>query len=142
MIIQELRRESGLNVLPYQPRGKGDKEARVHSILPFLEGGRVLLPSRAKWLDSFVEECTAFPSAKYDDQVDALSMTIDVLSRQHLAPFEDQLASTGPLTTSVYGKSLNDQLNALNQNQPARKWSGFGMSSYDDELSRPVKHKR
>ena len=143
MIIQELRRDSGINVLPYQPRGKGDKEARVHSILPFLEGGRVLIPSRAKWLDTFVEECTAFPSAKYDDQVDALSMTIDVLSRQHLAPFEDQLASTGPLSTSAYGSSLNDQLGNLGQpTQKKKSWAGFGMSAYDDDLKRPIKHKR
>ena len=143
MIIQELRRDSGINVLPYQPRGKGDKEARVHSILPFLEGGRVLIPSRAKWLDTFVEECTAFPSAKYDDQVDALSMTIDVLSRQHLAPFEDQLASTGPLSTSAYGSSLNDQLGNLGQpTQKKKSWAGFGMSAYADDLKRPIKTKR
>ena len=140
MIIQELRRESGVNVLPYQPRGKGDKETRVHSILPFLEGGRVLLPSRANWLDTFVEECTAFPSAKYDDQVDALSMTIDILSRQHLQPFEDQIAAAGPLSLNTYGGSLNDQLSKAGR--PQQKWAGFGMSAYDDDLKRQPRHKR
>ena len=46
-----------------------------------IEGGRVFLPQSAHWLDDFVEETQAFPNGKNDDQVDALSLGLDVLSK-------------------------------------------------------------
>lgn len=83
-IIQDLRRESGMAVVPYKV--VNDKVSRVNGITPLIQGGRVHLPEKAKWLDDFVEECTAFPSGRHDDQVDALSMAVDVLSRQTITP--------------------------------------------------------
>ena len=35
------------------------------------------IPRRASWLDEFRKEIMAFPAAKYDDQVDALSQALD-----------------------------------------------------------------
>jgi len=83
-IIQDLRRESGLAIVPYKVAK--DKVSRVNAVTPILEGGRVYLPERAGWLDTFVSECTAFPSGKNDDQVDAFAMAIDILSRQMVTP--------------------------------------------------------
>ena len=71
-------------VVPYKV--VNDKVSRVNGITPLIQGGRVHLPEKAKWLDDFVEECTAFPSGRHDDQVDALSMAVDVLSRQTITP--------------------------------------------------------
>jgi predicted phage terminase large subunit-like protein len=34
-------------------------------------------PRRAPWLNDFQKEAMAFPAAKYDDQVDALSQALD-----------------------------------------------------------------
>lgn len=84
-LIQELRRESGLAVIPYKV-GK-DKVSRTHAVTPLIEGGRVFLPPEADWLDAFVEECAAFPSGKHDDQVDALTMFLDIISRMGTASF-------------------------------------------------------
>ena len=83
-IIQDLRRESGIAVVPYKV--VNDKVSRINGITPLIQGGRVHLPEKATWLDEFVEECVSFPSGKHDDQVDALSMAVDVLSRQSITP--------------------------------------------------------
>lgn len=78
-LIQELRSQSGMAILPYKV--VQDKVARLNAITPLIEGGRVFLPSSAPWLDDFLEEAQSFPSGKHDDQIDALSMGIDALSR-------------------------------------------------------------
>ena len=83
-IIQDLRRESGMAGVPYKVQA--DKVSRVNSITPMIQGGRVFLPQKANWLDDFVDECVSFPSGRHDDQVDALSMAVDILSRQAVTP--------------------------------------------------------
>ena len=42
-----------------------------------IEAGYVHLPRQAPWLDEFRKEIMAFPAAKYDDQIDALSQALD-----------------------------------------------------------------
>lgn len=83
-MVQELRRESGISVIPYKV--SRDKVSRVSSITPIVEGGRVFLPESARWLDDFINECVSFPSGTNDDQVDAFTMAVDVLSRQSVSP--------------------------------------------------------
>ncbi len=78
-LIQELRNQSGVSVLPYKV--VADKVARLNAVTPLIEGGRVYIPRTASWVDDFLMECQAFPNGKNDDQVDALSMGLDVLSR-------------------------------------------------------------
>ena len=87
-ILQDLRRENGISVIPYKfpgPRDASDKVARVNSVIGLIEGGRVFIPEEAPWLDEFLEEVQSFPGGKHDDQVDALAMGIDVLSRVGLS---------------------------------------------------------
>jgi predicted phage terminase large subunit-like protein len=78
-LIQELKRESGVSVIPYKI--SSDKVSRLNAVLPLIEGGRVLLPETANWLDAFYNECQSFPSGTHDDQIDALSIGLDVLAR-------------------------------------------------------------
>lgn len=78
-LLQELKRESGVSVIPYKINK--DKVTRLSAVLPLIEGGRVLLPDHAPWLDTFYDECQTFPTGKYDDQIDALSIGLDVLAR-------------------------------------------------------------
>lgn len=91
-LIQELRSQSGLSVIPYKV--VHDKVARVNAITPLIEGGRVVLPQSADWLEDFLRECEQFPSGSHDDQVDALSMGLEVLARM---PNHDFSSLTGPL---------------------------------------------
>lgn len=80
-ILQELRM-AGLPVLAWGAKGFGnDKVARANSCTPLIEGGRVWLQAGAKWLEDFMTEVVAFPAVKHDDQVDAMTMAIDILSK-------------------------------------------------------------
>src|SRR5258708_31933639 len=68
-LIQSLR-EKHINVVDYKP--KGDKQERLISQIDLFEGGSVLLPKDAAWLEEFVAELLSFPG-RHDDQVDALA---------------------------------------------------------------------
>ncbi len=68
-LIQALR-EQHVNVVDYKP--KGDKLERLIAQIDLFEGGSVLLPKEAPWLEAFVSELLSFPG-RHDDQVDALS---------------------------------------------------------------------
>jgi len=92
-LIQELRNESGIAVIPYKPGGT-DKVTRVSVVLPLIEGGRVFLPEKAEWLDDFVHECETFPASAHDDQVDAMAMGLDILSRMGMAAGPSAWASS------------------------------------------------
>jgi predicted phage terminase large subunit-like protein len=68
-LIQSLR-EKHINVVDVKP--DRDKRARLISQIDLFEGGSVLLPKDAPWLDAFVSELLSFPG-RHDDQVDALT---------------------------------------------------------------------
>jgi predicted phage terminase large subunit-like protein len=78
-LIQELKNQSGMAVIPYKV--STDKVSRLNAVTPIIEGGRVHLPKTAPWVDAFMEEAQSFPSGKHDDQIDALSMGLDAISR-------------------------------------------------------------
>ena len=57
------------------------------------------------WLEPFIKECEQFPNGSYDDQVDALSIVLDVLARTPIgnaADFSvDQLATEDSLLKQI-----------------------------------------
>ena len=59
-LIQALR-ENDVNVVDYKP--KGEKEERLISQIDLFEGGSVLLPKEAPWLEEFVADYCPFPAA-------------------------------------------------------------------------------
>ena len=56
---------------------QSDKQTRMCTATPLLEGGILHLPKNAPWLDIFLEEYLAFPNGKHDDQMDALSLFLN-----------------------------------------------------------------
>jgi hypothetical protein len=88
-----------------------------------IEGGRVHLPDEAPWLDAFVDECVTFPGSTNDDQVDALTIVLDVLSRTGVMPAWEDLTqvSASALTHKSAGKSLQELVN-----QNASRFKGYG----------------
>jgi predicted phage terminase large subunit-like protein len=124
-LIQELKRESGMSVIPYKV--VNDKVARVNAILPLVEGGRVFIPDAAEWLDDFIDESVSFPNGNHDDQVDAATMAIDILSRTSVSPeawslHSDPHQSLNHLDDKHFGKSLLKTVN-----KAASKWQGWGL---------------
>ena len=71
-LIQDLRR-AGLPILEYTP--DRDKVSRVNAATPLLESGRIWVPDKG-WAQELVTESGGFPTARYDDQVDAMTMAI------------------------------------------------------------------
>ena len=65
-------------VIPVKP--EGGKVARANAVSPMIERGCVHLPRFAPWLDDFMNECSAFPSAAHDDQVDAMTQALNRMS--------------------------------------------------------------
>ena len=68
-VVQSLRRETRLPVLPIKP--VGDKVLRANRVTGTVEAKKITLPSTAPWLQAFREELASFPNGVHDDQVDA-----------------------------------------------------------------------
>jgi predicted phage terminase large subunit-like protein len=73
-LIQVLKLETSLAVLPVQPLG--DKQSRASAVSPLFESGRVFIPQTASWLADYIDELCAFPAAPHDDQVDSSSQAL------------------------------------------------------------------
>jgi predicted phage terminase large subunit-like protein len=73
---------------------KGSKEERVQSVAPQFESGSVMLPDAMMpgyaWVGALVDEMTAFPFGKHDDQVDCVAHAL-----QHAHQQTAQIISLG-----------------------------------------------
>jgi predicted phage terminase large subunit-like protein len=81
-IIQELKHEiAGLT----EVNPEGGKIARAHAVSSQIESGNVYLPhpAIAPWVDAFIEEAAAFPTGRNDDQVDAMTQSLNWLRSVH-----------------------------------------------------------
>lgn len=58
------------------PPGSNSKVVRAQAVAPTVESKNVYLPKRAEWIDTFLQEVSAFPYAPHDDQVDPLSQAL------------------------------------------------------------------
>jgi predicted phage terminase large subunit-like protein len=105
-LIQELRNNSGVPVIPWKP-GSADKVMRMTSITPLVEAGRVYIPEEADWLDDWLSEMVAFPSVKNDDQADSFVILIDVLSRMVISGLKEFHAPIGELV-GANGSGIKD----------------------------------
>jgi len=115
-LIQELRNQSGIAVLPVKVGT--DKVSRLNAVLPLIEGGRVFIPNEAQWLDSFMDEAQSFPNGKHDDMIDALSMGLEAASKMGGQASE---MLTGPINMS---SSLSAQFKQSPQNWWEKDLSG------------------
>ena len=68
-LIQSLKNNTRLPIIAV--RVDRDKVSRANAVTGQVEAGNVVLPSRAAWLDDFLDEVTGFPGVTHDDQVDA-----------------------------------------------------------------------
>lgn len=73
-LIQDLRRNTGLNILAFE--SDRDKIMRATLASPVMESGRLCIPENAPWLPDFMAELAYFPNGKHDDQVDALTQIL------------------------------------------------------------------
>lgn len=79
-LIQSAGRVMRTPIEPYIP--EKDKLTRVMSALPQIKAGNVVLPESAPWLSGLLTEIAAFTaddSHKHDDQIDCLTMAVNLV---------------------------------------------------------------
>ncbi|HEV8591886.1 MAG TPA: phage terminase large subunit [Pyrinomonadaceae bacterium] len=80
-LIQDLRREPGVRGhLLRGIRADADKLTRALAWAPLAEEGKVILV-RGPWIDEFIDEAAAFPLGHHDDQIDAVSLAVQMLKK-------------------------------------------------------------
>jgi predicted phage terminase large subunit-like protein len=120
-LIQELKHESGVSVIAYKVNA--DKVARAHTVTPLIEGGRVWLPQGAHWVDDFIDATVSFPSAVHDDDVDALSILLDSISKMHVGASFDAPINVSESLNNHYSKH-RDSISPLSE---LNTWRGWGL---------------
>jgi predicted phage terminase large subunit-like protein len=87
-LIQLLKEQTQLPVIGQH--STDNKETRLSRHEGRFEAGRIVLPTEAPWLADFENELLAFPSGRYDDQVDALMLCLDWFAKnEHCLPRSD-----------------------------------------------------
>lgn len=100
-LCQALEAESPSGVpAPSKQKPEGDKKTRLSGVSYMIEAGQLLLPQKAPWLSEFQSELLAFPNAKFDDQVDALSQLLGWVRRRQA--YDDDYLSPGAEIISAY----------------------------------------
>jgi predicted phage terminase large subunit-like protein len=73
--VQQLKKTTGLNIIEDTPPTQ-DKVSRASAVTPTIEAGRVKLLD-GRYIDTFLNECSAFPNGNHDDMVDTLVMCVN-----------------------------------------------------------------
>ncbi len=74
-LIQELERETRIPVK--KVKVDRDKTARLNSITPLLESGRIKLPEKYEFNDLIINEFEEFPNGEFDDIIDSVTQAIN-----------------------------------------------------------------
>jgi predicted phage terminase large subunit-like protein len=69
-MIAMLQEEGRLPIIPVMPLR--DKVERATAQTFQIEGGQVLIPESASWLEDFKTEVLTFPNGRHDDQIDSM----------------------------------------------------------------------
>ena len=75
-LISEARRKQFVRIVDVTPDNRS-KTARLVAHVPLIRRGRICLPETAIWRDDYVKEFVEFPSAQFDDQIDATTQYLD-----------------------------------------------------------------
>ena len=99
-LIQELQAEGFSRVQP-APSMDGDKEMRLRSQTAKIEGGFVLFPEDAPWLNDYLNELLSFPNCKHDDQVDStvFALAWNTINKPYLGWTDESLAALERIAT-------------------------------------------
>jgi predicted phage terminase large subunit-like protein len=80
-IIQDLRRERHLTRQAFRGvKVTADKMTRAAAWASRAEEGKVILV-RGSWIPDFLDELAHFPNGRYDDQIDAVSVAVQMVDR-------------------------------------------------------------
>jgi predicted phage terminase large subunit-like protein len=101
-IINALRR-TVRGIVPVKP--DGGKIARAYAVQPTVEGCYCYLPHPriAPWIEDFIRQLAQFPRGVHDDDVDACTQALNVLSRSARdEPAEEEADDVTPITPTLW----------------------------------------
>lgn len=106
-LIQDLQSD-GLSIVQAAPVIDGDKVMRLRSQTAKIEGGFVLFPKDADWLDSYIAELIGFPNVKNSDQVDStvFALAWSGLKRSNYGWTDESLAALERFSGGSYYSQL------------------------------------
>jgi hypothetical protein len=84
-----------------------------------IEGGFVLFPKEARWLDLYLAELLAFPNSKHDDQVDSTVFALAWVTQHSVEP--GMLAYYRRLV-EAQGRSTGDKMHRVQVPPPASNY--------------------
>jgi len=85
--VQDLRRELGPGRFAFRGvRVDTDKLTRALAWLNLAEEGKLFLV-RGPWIDAFLDEVVQFPTGRHDDQIDAVSLAVNMLDNRRAGKF-------------------------------------------------------
>lgn len=105
-LIQELQRGTKIPIKAIQV--DRDKLARVHSITPLIESGRVFLPEGQRFTEDLMRECEEFPLGQFDDSVDSMSQALEYLKGKE---------RSGKMTIQSGGRRKSRKRNMVGKHQ-------------------------
>ncbi|MBK8466189.1 MAG: phage terminase large subunit [Chloracidobacterium sp.] len=78
-VVQELRTDWNVRQFAFREVSvAGDKLTRALTWLNLAEEGKLFLV-RGPWIDAFIDEIVRFPTGRHDDQIDAVSVAVQML---------------------------------------------------------------
>lgn len=116
-LIQNLRAKCPQGVpAPIAQLPRGEKAERAAGVSSMVEAGQVFLPDEAPWLSDFLAELLAFPSCRFDDQVDAFTQLLGWVRERAMIPVPmnagPQLID-GNSYPGQFGRDIDDDLQAM-----------------------------
>lgn len=138
--IQTLRTREGivsLSVVPFpDPDDEGQKrlassskEARADNATVMFKAGQILLPAEAEWLEQWIRNHLAFPTAETNDDVDTTSMMAarfalagPIASASNMPPGAQYREASGALDRfrdSVYNADRGSRFGSSNSSTPS-----------------------
>jgi predicted phage terminase large subunit-like protein len=115
-LLPTLRSELPSGVpLPLARQPATDKLSRAEGVSSIVETGQLLLPREAHWLGEFKAELLAFPSCRFDDQVDALTQLLAWLRERWSVPAD---INAGPILWSEEDGYTGEGAESLNRPGP------------------------
>lgn len=103
-----------------------DKVARAEAATPWFARGDVVFPADAPWLSTLESELLEFPHGTWDDQVDALSLAVQVADQRPL------VVPSAVFATSQASQRINvyDLMTyPCNTSKPKRRMTGKGWAT-------------
>jgi predicted phage terminase large subunit-like protein len=80
--------------------GKSDKSVRANRVQHIFAAGMVYRPDR-KWAEMVQDEMAAFPKAKYDDLLDAMTQGLWWLRNHRMLETKDEIKAANVVPTGI-----------------------------------------